>query len=258
MRRSLFVLAVGAFFGSAVTLALVFSIQSGLQNAVAQGGGAAAPLGNGDVNGDGKLNIADAIYIINNQFRGGPEPVPIEYAPTGLPATGQTRCYDGAGAEIACDSADYPGQDGFYKEGCPSEGRFVDNLDGTVTDNCTGLMWQQDTADTNGDGQISQEWVGGDRLTWEDALKYCEGLSFAGHDDWRLPNVRELQGIVDYGHGEPAIDPVLGTEADWYWSSTSYAISPDDAWHVSFDAGFVYDDDVKVSTGFIRAVRNAP
>jgi len=44
-----------------------------------------------------------------------------------LAATGQTKCYDAAGAEIDCASADFPGQDGFYQVGCPSAGRFVDN-----------------------------------------------------------------------------------------------------------------------------------
>jgi len=39
-------------------------------------------------------------------------------------------------------------------------------------------------------------------------------LSFTGHDDWRLPNVRELQSIVDYGRANQAIDPVLGAVSD--------------------------------------------
>ena len=111
----------------------------------------------------------------------------IECIGSSLPATGQTTCYDTEGNVINCGSAEWPGQDGFYQAGCPSAGRFVDNGDGTVTDSCTGLVWQKDTADINGDGTIDLD----DELTWQDALKYCDGLSFAGHDDWRLPNVRE-------------------------------------------------------------------
>jgi hypothetical protein len=181
-----------------------------------------------------------------------------------LPSTGQTKCYDSAplsGDEIDCASTDFPGQDGSYQSGCPNEGRFVDNGDGTVTDTCTGLMWQKDTADVNGDGQVLDD--GSDHANWCDALAYCENLSFAGHVDWRLPNVRELQSIVDYGRFNPSIGPVFGAFSFSYWSSTSFASFPRAAWLVSFDGGFVNDDEAgqggnKSSPGFVRAVRNAP
>jgi hypothetical protein len=71
-----------------------------------------------------------------------------------LPATGQTTCYDDIGTEISCDDSRYPRQDGATRAGCRPEERFIDHGDGTVTDLCTGLMWQQDTADTDGDGEI--------------------------------------------------------------------------------------------------------
>ncbi len=61
---------------------------------------------------------------------------------------------------------------------------FVDNGDGTITDEATGLMWMQDD---NGEG-----------ILWQDALVYAEGKEFAGYSDWRLPDVKELQSIVDY------------------------------------------------------------
>ncbi len=230
----------------------------------AEGGGrgAAVPVGNGDVNGDGKLNIADAIYIINNQFRGGPEPVPISGPPTGLPATGQTKCYDAAGAEIPCESADYPGQDGSYQVGCTSEGRFVENGDGSVTDNCTGLIWQQYPADMNGNGSVGWE----DRLDWQDALKYCESLDLAGRTDWRLPNVRELQSIADYGRFHPAIDPVFGVffpaadlGACHHWSSTTHSWLPGYSWSVEFSDGLVVANTLSCNKmdvqNFVRAVR---
>jgi hypothetical protein len=218
-------------------------------------GAAAVPSGNGDVNADGRLDIADAIYIISNQFHGGPAPLPIACPPTGLPATGQTKCYGYYGDTISCDSADFPGQDGFYKAGCPGEGRFMDNGDGTVTDTCTGLMWQKDTPDMNGSGVIGD----GDCLTVQEALGYCEDLDFAGHDDWRLPNVRELQSIVDHERNDPAIDPIFKAEPKWYWSSTSYARRHDMAWFVDFSYGYS-----SVAGGgkglhyYVRAVRTAP
>ena len=61
---------------------------------------------------------------------------------------------------------------------------FVNNNDGTITDKATGLMWQQ--AD---DGQSRD---------WENALSYAENLTLAGYSDWRLPNAKELQSLVDY------------------------------------------------------------
>ena len=146
-------------------------------------------------------------------------------ARTGLPDTGQTKCYDQRGAGIPCGSATCPGQDGSYSTGCPSQGRFLDNGDGTVTDNCTGLQWQKDTGNR------------GNPLTWCEALAYCENLSFAGHDDWRLPNVRELESIVDYGRFNPSIDPVFGVSSAGYWSSTAVAGGPGFVWNVIFEGG---------------------
>ena len=61
---------------------------------------------------------------------------------------------------------------------------FWNNGDGTITDLATGLMWMQD------DSEYGME--------WQDALAYCETLDYAGHADWRLPNAKELQSIVDY------------------------------------------------------------
>lgn len=227
---------------------------------------AGSPSGNGDVNGSGRIDIADAVYILSYLFAQGPAPEAIECAacdsccppPSGgaLPATGQTACYwyvaEQGWVEVPCDSAEYPGQDGFYQTGCPTAGRFTDNGDGTVTDNCTGLVWQKDTADVNGDGTIVWEQ---DALTWQAALQYCESLEFAGHDDWRLPNVRELQSIVDYGRYNPSIDPVFGAESGGYWSSSTFVFSVG-VWIVIFydgrvDVGFVNKDIL----GFVRAVR---
>lgn len=154
---------------------------AGLERARATAQG--KPSGNGDVNGSGAIDIADAIYLLSYLFSSGPLPEEIlcpECPPCDsipLPATGQTRCYDPLGNLVDCASLAYPGQDGFYQLGCPMEGRFVNMGDGTVTDRCTGLMWQKETAPG--------------MYTWQAALKYCEKLALAGHTDWRLPNIRE-------------------------------------------------------------------
>lgn len=121
---------------------------------------------------------------------------------------------------------------------------FVGNGDGTITDLATGLMWQQ--ADS------------GAGLDWEDALAYAENLTLAGHDDWRLPNAKELQSIVDYTRSpdttsSAAIDPLFhvtpitdeeGTvDYPYYWSGTTHAAYPDHgdtAAYVAFGRGLGY------------------
>lgn len=105
-----------------------------------------------------------------------------------------------------------------YVRGNPTYGinDFVDNGDGTISDHATGLMWQKgDSGTTN---------------NWEQALAYAEGLELAGYRDWRLPNAKELQSIVDYTRspmtsGTAAIDTnyfdVTETES-FYWTSTTH------------------------------------
>jgi hypothetical protein len=200
------------------------------------------------VNGDGAIDLSDAVYTLSWLFTGGPAPVAIECpfpVGKGLPATGQTS---------ASFLHDCPGPHGSYMAGCPTEGRFVDNGDRTVTDNCTGLMWQKETADTNGDGQINSP----DRVDSCEALTYCENLSFAGHDDWRLPNVRELQSILDYGRFGPAMDTsVFGVAVRaWYWSSSADVGSPGGFWSVDSDAGHVLGASInRGELSYVRAVR---
>ena len=117
----------------------------------------------------------------------------------------------------------------------------IDNGDGTVTDPSTGLVWQQATAGP---------------MTWKEALAYCEALSLAGHEDWRLPSVTELHSIVEYGSRGPSADPARfpGTAGAYYWSSTTYVWHTDAAWVVSFHDGDVNDNN-KSFPYYVRAVR---
>ncbi len=116
----------------------------------------------------------------------------------------------------------------------------------TVIDEGTGLVWQNDADVTS------------KRLTWKDALAYCENLTLGGYDDWRLPNKIELLSIVDYTRYGPAIDTsVFSCESGWssyYWSSTSYANSPDGAWAVGFYDGYAGWDFKDISF-YVRCVR---
>jgi len=88
---------------------------------------------------------------------------------------------------------------------------FVDNGDGTVTDRAAELTWQQ-----RDDGRTRN---------WQQALAYCETLELSGHTDWRLPNIKELQSIVDYSRHDPALDSRFLEQQDrrgWFWSSTTH------------------------------------
>jgi hypothetical protein len=155
----------------------------------------------------------------------------------GVPKTGQTTSY-----------ANY--DDGWYVTnqniGVPKSGaHYTDNGDGTITDNATGLEW---VASPTAAG------VGG-TYTWANAITACEGLTYAGHSDWRLPNIKELQSIVDYGRVSPAIDTTYFTsQSSVYWSSTTSADDTFDAWYVYFDDGYVYID-AKANTYYVRPVR---
>jgi hypothetical protein len=126
-------------------------------------------------------------------------------------------------------------------EQCESFGNFVDNGNGTVTDTFTGLMWQQDAQND---------------YTWDQALSYCENLILANHTDWRLPDVNELQSLVDYSKCNPSIDPVFpNIMSGCYWSSTTYADRPLGAWYVCFGEGFVLEFDKSPYGDYVRAVR---
>ena len=131
-------------------------------------------------------------------------------------------------------------------------GDYTDNGDGTVTDNDTGLMWMNATMDTNNDGVTNSS----DEVSWQEALAYCENATFAGYDDWRLPNIKELRSIVDYSMYYPAINTdYFNAKSSYYWSSTTRADDVGGAWVVDFYYG---NDNYygKSSYFYVRAVRS--
>jgi hypothetical protein len=120
------------------------------------------------------------------------------------------------------------GQDNYVRcvrGGMPTQ-TLVDNSNGTVTDNITGLMWQQ--------GEPGFKY-------WSDALSYCVGLSHGGHTDWWLPNIRELESLTDVMRSSLTIDTSFFPNAheSEYWSSTTDAYFPGYAWKVGFTSGGV-------------------
>ena len=105
---------------------------------------------------------------------------------------------------------------------------FVDNGDGTVTDQATGLMWQKDGST--------------DGMMWQGANEYVKKLNneqFGGHADWRLPTIEELASLMKpiKPEGELYIDPVFSGKQDICWSSDMFG--SDTAWYASFKAGMV-------------------
>ncbi len=170
-----------------------------------------------------------------------------------VPRTGQTTCYNAAGAVVGCGTGIGLAQDGDLQLGVTwPNPRFTDNGDGTVKDNLTGLIWLDD-ANCFG------------TRNWTDALAAANGLFDGSTNDpggndcglsdgsiqgqWRLPNVRELQSLVHYGVSIPAVpntagtgkwtadDPFSGVQAGSYWSSASSAGDAVLAWTVSMGTG---------------------
>lgn len=118
------------------------------------------------------------------------------------------------------------------------------NAEETVNCTDTGLMWQDDSNASS----VSRNWQG--------AIDHCEGLSFAGYDDWRLPNYNELKSIVDYekSSGAKIKNGFANTSSGSYWSSTSGAYSTGSAWLGNFSVGSDHQSNKSYST-HVRCVR---
>jgi hypothetical protein len=185
--------------------------------------------------------------------------------PGAFPATGQTTCYTAAGAVLACPGT---GQDGAHQAGASLA--YQDNGDGTVTDLNTGLMWekQSDNGGLNDRDQL---------FTWANAQTHITALNsagYAGHADWRLPNVRELLSIVNYGVANPAVTAsafhtncfggCVSTACSCtafvhYWSGTAATNLPGSQFTVNFTDGSVLTLVKNVSnTAAVRGVRAGP
>ena len=123
--------------------------------------------------------------------------------------------------------------------------RFTDNNNGTITDNLTNLVWQKSPTS--------------DSLTWEQALMYADTLTIAGLNQWRLPNIKELQSIND----ESLINPSLNTiyfsvnSADKYWSSTSLPNQTAKAWYLNTQFGITTYDNKTIKHHLICVTNNS-
>jgi hypothetical protein len=160
--------------------------------------------------------------------------------PAPVAKTGQTISYD-------------TGDDGELQKGVDwPDPRFTDNLDGTVTDHLTGLVWLKDATRFTSRG-------------WNLALNACNNLADDGVDltdgsvanDWRLPNSKELRRLIDFGNSNPALPtghPFTVPAGAVFWSSTTATNNTGRAWTI--DDGTMVNDP-KGTSNFVWPVRDA-
>ena len=143
-----------------------------------------------------------------------------------IPKTGQTVSYAS-------------GDDGYIAAGIDwPDPRFADNGDGTVTDNLTGLMWLKDG------GCLKKAWTSAlnaiKDLNANSGAYNCLGYT-ADHSDWRLPNVREIESLVNYGTSNSAAwlnsAGFMNVKSSYYWSSTTYQNYTSQAWGMLMTKG---------------------
>jgi hypothetical protein len=183
--------------------------------------------------GLGWVDKASSLYVW--PVRSGQEAAVAE-----LPKTGQTTCYDGAFG-ISCTAAIAAGQDGALQMGVAwPDPRFVVGTGAgadCVTDNLTGLIWAKN-------GNLPEG-----PMAWQEGLNYVVSLNsgdkfrLCGYDDWRLPNRKELQSLIDHSKGYPALlpagHPFTYVQNAFYWTSTTDAVFTDSAWVVNMGDGVV-------------------
>ena len=194
---------------------------------------------------------------------------------TSWPDTGQAKCYNDT-TEIPCPAAGaaFYGQDAQYNGPAHSYTSLGDET--MIQDNVTGLIWEMKTA-KNGAANYADPHDADNTYTWcdtepttnggnqgacgtNDTMDFLAALNagagFGSHTDWRLPTIKELVTLVDWGRVNPSIDPLFATTTQplYYWSSTTFATYTAGAWLVNFGYGNDYAD-LKSSGYYVRAVR---
>ncbi|MBO4696403.1 MAG: DUF1566 domain-containing protein, partial [Lachnospiraceae bacterium] len=152
--------------------------------------------------------------------------------------TGQTKCYNSDGEEISCPAKgeDLYGQDPQYAAlgTCTPQSFTVRTISGdnVVFDNNTGLQWQQSTTKK--------------KYSWENAVSYCENLTYAGHSDWRLPSPLEIQTISDQDKSYPAFDTtyfpnITNSNSSRFWTSQERKVDTSRVYYVEYFNSFSSD-----------------
>jgi hypothetical protein len=121
--------------------------------------------------------------------------------------------------------------------------RFVDNGNGTVTDQLSNLVWEK-IPNTSA-------------FTWEQALSYAENLTFAGASDWRVPNIKEIQSLNDFSTVSPSANTSIFTTigVKKYWSSTTLPNQTTRAWYWDTQFG-ITTYDLKTVPNYLICVRS--
>lgn len=178
-----------------------------------------------------------------------------------LPQTGQTP-------SVPLDVTSITGADGNVHAGIPwvygSSGstapnpRFVDN-GCDITDNLTGLIWVKNLSTVNS----------GATLDWETALATANAGTWCSQSagTWRVPNINELNSLVNYARINQAIEwlnvPIANdgggfsnVQPNGYWSSSSYASNTVHAWRVIMGNGSIMTLSKSSATNRLFPVRN--
>ena len=141
-----------------------------------------------------------------------------------LPDTGQNLCYDWTDImECPDEGEDFYGQDAHYTINTPD---LTDNADGTVSDDLTGLIWEQKTEENEPDN-----------FTYDDALTYCDDLTLGNNSVWRVPTRNEYSTILNYADVSPSLDTdyfpyfnSTGSNPAYYWTSSEYHDDSSQVW----------------------------
>jgi len=154
-----------------------------------------------------------------------------------LPKTGLALCYDAASDSIPCAGT---GQDGEFQAGAawPTP-RFEDQGDGTVVDNLTGLVWLKNA--NCGDLAPAGASLAG-ALSAANSLHagQCTPNDGSASGAWRLPNINDLESLIDLSQIGPALPPQHpfdNVQHGFYWSSTTEAVYPNNGIGVNLDTG---------------------
>jgi hypothetical protein len=165
----------------------------------------------------------------------------------GLPKTGMELSY-------------HAGDAGAHQVGITwPDPRFTVQADANcVLDNLTGLVWAKN-ANLNGRG------------LWATQLAFCNALDLGGHTDWRLPNVKEMFSLFNYGHAFPGLvigHPFLNVQTrhyreaapidgfgDFYWTSTTDASNSAMAIYFQIWDSWRYSDNKTTGMYFVWPVR---
>lgn len=90
--------------------------------------------------------------------------------------------------------------------------RFVSTLEGTVSDNETGLMWAKETLPL---------------MKWDEAVSHCtDKFRLGGYKSWRLPSIQEMFTIIDYEKCQPASHELFDSKSEFYWTITKAVAMP--------------------------------